>query len=1334
MFTVCHLFAAVPERVMRAIYNEVKTPYKYGLVVAPTDNSHKIDCPMVYREGGKWYMTYIVYNGSDGLNGRGYETWLASSDDLLHWTTLGRVLSYQQSGWDMNQRAGYPALIDWTWDGSYAMKAYKGQHWMSYFGGTGTGYEAVRAPLSIGMATTKGDIATAHEWQTGKHPILAYNDKKAQWWEKLTQYKSTVYYDRNRTLGSPFVMFYNAGGVNPKNNLKAERIGIALSNDMRHWRRYSGNPVFAHEQPGIITGDAQIVRMEIHNSKFIIHNYDNHRGSRGKVTNSPLRTDGQGEVLYVMFYFSAYNPSRKYNAYNTFAVSRDLVHWQDWDGEDLVVPSKNYDDMFAHKSYVMKHNGVVYHFYCAVNKAGQRGIAVATSEPMGRSEVTFPPVEKRGPRRELDLDTAWQARVTKANQPLVYQEDQWHTVNLPHNFDNYYGYRQLRHGNLHGTAEYEKTFHAVPKAGKRYFLQFEGIGTYATVNINGHSFHRQGVGRTTLTLDITPYLQTENKLKIRVEHPEMITDMPWVCGGCSSEWGFSEGSQPFGIFRPVTLVETDDIRIEPFGVHVWSNAACDSTFIETEIHNYSKSDARIQLVSKMNQADGKTFFRLPVDTLVGGEKTIVVRQAIAISEPHRWNLDDPYLYTLASMIKRDGKTTDETDTEFGYRSISWPARRDSTDHHGQFLLNGKPVFINGTCDYEHLFGGSHAWSHEQIASRVKMMRKAGFNAFREAHQPHNLYYQRLLDEQGMLFWSQFSAHIWYDTPHFRKNFKDYLRQWVKERRNSPSVILWGLQNESVLPKDFAEECTAIIRELDPTCRNQRMVTACNGGDGTDWNVVQNWSGTYGGSADNYNNELKDEKQLLNGEYGAWRTLGLHSGKYSEDAFTALLKKKAELAYAAKDSVCGHFQWIFVSHENPGRVQPDEALRRIDKVGPFNYKGLLTPWEQPTMGYYMYEDLFGHGIYGDGQATNSSIKSNGKPAKTAADMNPVSLKPADGYTYIYRINCGGDTYRDSNGNTWMQDSRAWSHSWAEPFSKDESVHDTTTLITPYTASQGHITDSIHGTKDGELFRYFRWGRDKLNYDFLVPDDSLYRVELYFTEPWLGRSGGLRTAETSNDSEIVAPTLATDAEGERIFSIAINDSIVQKDLDVWAESGTAGALKKVYYVHGRGNKIIISFPEVKAGEAVISAIAIAKPGRSNINIDAAGPVMSDSYWQDLDKDTIAKCSKELLPKDSEAFPSVKYKPTAKAEWTISPGVAREYALRFRVKNTTGEAVIGRLQVTDSKGALLVDRDITIPTTPNKFKTLATTTGTQINAGFYKVVIKIDPAVDFDYLEVQ
>ena len=167
---------------------------------------------------------------------------------------------------------------------------------MTYIGGHGTGYEAVLEPLNIGMAWTKGDITQAHEWQSSDKPLLSINDNDAQWWEKLVQYKSTIYEVNNEkgkvnNLLPPelrnchFVMFYNAGGLNPENKLKAERIGIALSNDLRKWKRYEGNPVFANEVGGIITGDAQIAKM--------------------------------GD-LYVMFYFKAYDPSRKYNAFNTF--------------------------------------------------------------------------------------------------------------------------------------------------------------------------------------------------------------------------------------------------------------------------------------------------------------------------------------------------------------------------------------------------------------------------------------------------------------------------------------------------------------------------------------------------------------------------------------------------------------------------------------------------------------------------------------------------------------------------------------------------------------------------------------------------------------------------------------------------------------------------------------------------------------------------------------------------------------------------------------------------------------------------------------------------------
>ena len=1255
---------------MQRIYQEVRTPYKYGMVVAPTDNYHKIDCPTVFQQDGKWYMTYVVYNGKEGLDGRGYETWLAESDDLLHWQTKGRLLSYKDEGWDMNQRGGFPALIDWTWGGSYGIAKYKKNYWMTYIGGHGTGYEAVREPLNIGLAWTSSDITQAHEWQSDDKPLISIDDKDAQWWEKLTEYKSTIYsltpgpFPKGEGSGLPkelrkyrFIMYYNAGGVNPMNNLKAERIGIALSNDLKKWKRYEDNPVFANEVGGIITGDAQIAKMGKH---------------------------------YVMFYFKAYDPSRKYNAFNTFAVSRDLIHWQRWEGEDLIWPTKPYDEMFAHKSYVVKHDGIVYHFYCAVNNDQQRGIAVATSVPMGRSEVCFPKPEPKGRRTVTSLNEGWIARCSAGRDTIATD------VTIPHNFDDYYGYRQLRHGNLHGKATYSKVFQATKNSDKRYFLQFEGVGTYATVTLNGHKYPEELVGRTVWTLDITDRMKDgDNHLRVDVDHPAMQTASPWVCGGCSSEWGFSEGSQPFGIFRPVSLIETDAVRIEPFGVHIWNNAQCDSVFIETEVKNYTEHTQTFELVNKFTLASGKQVFRhAEIVTLrPGGSQTL--RHAEPIADAHRWSLDDPYLYNLVTMIKRNEKTTDEVRTPFGIRNISWPVLRKNGDN--RFYLNGQPVFINGTCEYEHILGNSHAFTPEQIRSRMKQITNAGFNALREAHQPHHLLYQQLCDQQGILFWSQFSAHIWYDTNKFRKNFKRLLVRWIKERRNSPSIILWGLQNESVLPKKFAEECCDIIRQLDPTCADQRLITTCNGGEGSDWNVIQNWSGTYGGSAENYDNELKQPEQLLNGEYGAWRTIDLHSdAKYSEESFTRLLETKARLAESAKDSVCGHFQWIFNSHDNPGRVQPDGAYRRIDKIGPINYKGLVTAWEEPTPAYYMYRQR-----YVPQSPVGSGI--------TAADRNIDLLKGAEGYRYLYRINCGGDAFKDEFGQQWLSDDTLYSHSWGQDF---EGIH-------ALQASQRHITTAIRGTKSDELLQFFRFGRHRLWYDLPVADGD-YRVELFFVEPWHGKDAAERA----------------DYEGLRIFDVDINGQTVVDDLDPWAEAGYCGSLKRVVTAKAKNGRLHISFPEVKAGQAIICGIAVASKEANNTRNTSS--TRNTTSWLSLDTDTIAKLPKELLPKDTEArpasvYPAITNRQTPGTTFTITPGLGQEYALRFRYKNTTGEPVTARMTITDSKHAVLVDCYVTFPPTPNKFKMLSTTTGTQINAGTYTV--RIDSKdVEFKELEIQ
>ena len=337
----------ISEKQMEEIYNEIKTPFKFGLVLVPDSDSKMMDSPSVFRKDSIWFMTYIVFDGT------GYETWLAKSENLLNWKILGRLMSFSdKNNWDRNQKAGYIALQDFTWGGSYQWQTFQNKYWMSYLGGNSKGYEA--GTLSVGIAFTPENPVEPHEWQRLKAPVLKPNDLNARWWENKTIYKSSVIWDKAETLGHPFVMYYNAKGdsINPE-KANVERIGIAVSDDMVQWQRFLKNPVLDHNQG--ITGDAYIQKID---------------------------------SLWLMFYFGAFWQGRM-SAFNRFACSADLVHWTDWSGENLIEPSEEYDSKYAHKSFVLKWNGVVYHFYCAVNDKNQRGIAVATSKDMGKSKLHF---------------------------------------------------------------------------------------------------------------------------------------------------------------------------------------------------------------------------------------------------------------------------------------------------------------------------------------------------------------------------------------------------------------------------------------------------------------------------------------------------------------------------------------------------------------------------------------------------------------------------------------------------------------------------------------------------------------------------------------------------------------------------------------------------------------------------------------------------------------------------------------------------------------------------------------------------------------------------------
>lgn len=899
-------------------------------------------------------------------------------------------------------------------------------------------------------------------------------------------------------------------------------------------------------------------------------------------------------------------------------------------------------------------------------------------------------------RKDILLNKNWVSVADEKNsnayngfENTTYKINTWKKVNVPHNWDQYEGYQRKLHGNKHGFAWYRKTFKSNEmKTGKRFFLYFEGVGSYATIWLNGKKVGYHAGGRTTFTIDVTSTIKLNNQdnlLAVRADHPANIQDLPWVDGGCSTERGFSEGSQPMGIFRPVHLIVTSDVRIEPFGVHIWNDDQISEKSavlnLATTVKNYSAKPKSITIYNQLFDAEGNIETALPKKITISAGKEIVVKQNTAeIKNPKLWSVENPYLYTLKTSIIENGKVIDEIKTPYGIRWISWPIGEKANQK--VFLLNGKPVFINGIAEYEHLLGNSHAFSNEQIRSRVMQIKSAGFNSFRDAHQPHNLLYQTYWDQLGILSWTQMAAHIWYDTPEFRKNFKSLLIDWVKERRNSPSVVLWGLENESTLPEDFARECTELIRSLDPTASSQRKVTTCNGGKGTDWDVPQNWTGTYGGNPLTYGEDL--QKQVLVGEYGAWRTLDLHTADpqiknptHTENYMTELMETKVRLAESVKDKTAGHYFWLYSSHDNPGRVQGGEGLRDLDRIGPVNYKGMYTPWEEPTDVFYMFRANYAPKetepmVYivshtwpnrwaNPGVKDSITVYSNCDEVELFNDVNGQSMgkqkrngigthfqwdkpniqynvlyavgyingkavakdvivlnslpkspnfaalvkddkiaEPAKNYNYIYRVNAGGPSYKDKNGKVWLADQQLstnannyGSSSWTANFPG----------VPSFFASQRRTFDPVAGTADWKLFQSFRYGRDQLKFQFPITADGEYIVEMYFIEPWIGIGGGL------------------DGTVMRIFDVAINDKTVIKDLDIWKEVGANRLLKKTVKVFSKAGKLEITFPQVKVGQAIISAIAIASldqnlkvSAQDNSIIEASNQIQKQT-WMDI-----------------------------------------------------------------------------------------------------------------------
>ena len=325
---------------------------------------------------------------------------------------------------------------------------------------------------------------------------------------------------------------------------------------------------------------------------------------------------------------------------------------------------------------------------------------------------------------------------------------------------------------------YEKTFEK-PEA-EHIILQFEGVYQNAKVTINGKEAGGTEYGYLPFFICADEYLvDGENTIRVECDNVNQ-PDSRWYTGA--------------GIYRPVWLWTGPKGGFEPEQLRVHTVSIQPAT-----IHVYTgHENAKIEVL------DGDTV----IATGSGCDTEIVVPNA------KLWSDETPYLYTCKVSIEGD-----ETVTAFGIRTISW-------DNKG-FYINGKRTLLRGGCVH-HDNGIVGAATYDEAEwRRVRIMKDAGFNAIRSAHNPTSRamldacdYYGVYMMDESWDMWFHHKNKFDYAT-HWRKNYLSDLQAMVDRDYNHPSVVMYSIGNEVSEPAkeegvEKTKEMVAYLKKADGT--------------------------------------------------------------------------------------------------------------------------------------------------------------------------------------------------------------------------------------------------------------------------------------------------------------------------------------------------------------------------------------------------------------------------------------------------------------------------------------------------------------------------------------
>ena len=426
-------------------------------------------------------------------------------------------------------------------------------------------------------------------------------------------------------------------------------------------------------------------------------------------------------------------------------------------------------------------------------------------------------------RQELDADAGWKFFLGNPGgaEAPSFADASWRAVDLPHDWsieskpgkDNPSG----AGGGFFpgGIGWYRKTFRAPADwKGKRATIEFDGVYRNATVYLNGHKLGTHPYGYTAFTFDLTPELDFSgpNVLAVRVDNSAQPNSR-WYSGS--------------GIYRHVRVVVTDPTHVAHWGVFVTtpevSNTSARVT-IRTRVANESARPAAVSVETKLLDKAGHKVGAAKSKLTIAPGKEDEAAQEVTVASPALWSPESASLYRAVSQIQRDGKVIDQVTTNFGIRSLAWSAEKG-------LLLNGKPVKLTGG-SVHHDNGPLGAAAFDRAEERrVELLKAAGMNAVRTAHNPPSSAFLDACDRLGLLVldepfdvWKAHKVKFDYGSD-FDEWWKQDVSSMVLRDRNHPSIVIWGIGNE--IPELEVESGAALGKQLADQVRaldNTRPLT------------------------------------------------------------------------------------------------------------------------------------------------------------------------------------------------------------------------------------------------------------------------------------------------------------------------------------------------------------------------------------------------------------------------------------------------------------------------------------------------------------------------------